>query len=114
MIVVLWRAGLRVQGALALAEHDLDQRRGWILVRRGKSGRRQPWRSSPMWRITAMISSLIGWSAALERRRRSNSARMLDRGQVREEALPSGAIGYRICDDRGPSGPSGAEGDTGS
>ena len=27
MIVVLWRAGLRIQEALALAEHDLDPRR---------------------------------------------------------------------------------------
>jgi site-specific recombinase XerD len=41
MIVVLWRAGLRVQEALALAEHDLDQRRGSILVRSGKGGRRR-------------------------------------------------------------------------
>jgi site-specific recombinase XerD len=40
MIVVLWRAGLRVQEALALAEHDLDPRRGSLLVRRGKGGRR--------------------------------------------------------------------------
>src|SRR3954447_5882898 len=32
MIVVLWRAGLRVQEALALAEYDLDHRRGWLLV----------------------------------------------------------------------------------
>jgi hypothetical protein len=53
MIVVLWRAGLRVQEALALAEHDLDQRRGSILVRSGKGGRRREvgmddwgWRSS--------------------------------------------------------------------
>jgi integrase len=38
MIVVLWRAGLRVHEALALTEHDLDQRRGSILVRRGKGG----------------------------------------------------------------------------
>jgi integrase len=30
MIVVLWRAGLRVQEALALAEHDLDHRHGSI------------------------------------------------------------------------------------
>jgi site-specific recombinase XerD len=41
MIVVLWRAGLRVQEALALMEHDLDQRRGSLLVRRGKGGRRR-------------------------------------------------------------------------
>jgi integrase len=38
IIVVLWRAGLRVQEAIALAEHDLDPRRGSILVRRGKGG----------------------------------------------------------------------------
>ena len=41
VIVVLWRAGLRVQEALALAEHDLDQRRGSLLVRFGKGGRRR-------------------------------------------------------------------------
>jgi len=38
---VLWRAGLRVQEALALTEHDLDQRRGSLLVRFGKGGRRR-------------------------------------------------------------------------
>ncbi len=41
MIVVLWRAWLRVQEALALAEHDLDPRRGSVLVRNGKGGRRR-------------------------------------------------------------------------
>jgi integrase len=41
MIVVLWRAGLRVQEALALAEHDLDHRRGSVLGRSGKGGRRR-------------------------------------------------------------------------
>jgi integrase len=41
MIVVLWRAGLRIQEALALAEHDLDQRRGSLLVRNSKGGRRR-------------------------------------------------------------------------
>jgi integrase len=35
LIVVLWRAGLRIQEALSLAETDLDQRRGSILVRAG-------------------------------------------------------------------------------
>jgi site-specific recombinase XerC len=41
MIVVLWRAGLRIQEALALTEHDLDPRRGSLLVRHGKGGRRR-------------------------------------------------------------------------
>jgi len=41
MIVVLWRAGLRVQEALALAEHDLDHRRGSLLIRNGNGGRRR-------------------------------------------------------------------------
>jgi hypothetical protein len=36
LIVILWRAGLRIQEALALAEADLDRRRGALLVRRGK------------------------------------------------------------------------------
>jgi integrase len=41
LIVILWRAGLRIEEALALAEADLDQRRGALLVRRGKGGRRR-------------------------------------------------------------------------
>jgi site-specific recombinase XerD len=41
MIIVLWRAGLRGQEALALAEPDLDPRRGSLLVRNGKGGRRR-------------------------------------------------------------------------
>jgi len=36
LIVVLWRAGLRIREALALAESDLDANRGAILVRHGK------------------------------------------------------------------------------
>jgi len=40
-IVVLWRGGLRIQEALALAEGDLDPRRGSMLVRAGKGGRRR-------------------------------------------------------------------------
>ena len=41
LIVVLWRAGLRIHEALALTEADLDARRGSVLVRRGKGGRRR-------------------------------------------------------------------------
>jgi hypothetical protein len=41
IIVVLWRAGLHVGEALALAESDLDPARGAVLVRRGKGGKRR-------------------------------------------------------------------------
>jgi integrase len=40
LIVLLWRAGLRIQEALMLTEGDLDQRRGSVLIRRGNGGRR--------------------------------------------------------------------------
>ena len=41
LMVVLWRAGLRISEALALSESDLDPSRGAILVRRGKGGKRR-------------------------------------------------------------------------
>jgi site-specific recombinase XerD len=41
LIVVLWRAGLRISEALALTESDLDPGRGSVLVRRGKGGKRR-------------------------------------------------------------------------
>jgi site-specific recombinase XerD len=41
LIVILWRAGLRIQEALALAESDPDPRRGALLVQPGKGGRRR-------------------------------------------------------------------------
>jgi site-specific recombinase XerD len=41
LIVVLWRAGLRISEALSLVESDLDQRRGSILVRAGKNDREE-------------------------------------------------------------------------
>jgi integrase len=41
LIVVLWRAGLRIGEALALTEADLEPARGSLLVRRGKGGRRR-------------------------------------------------------------------------
>jgi hypothetical protein len=41
LIVVLWRAGLRISEALALTESDLDPMRGAILIRRGKGGKRR-------------------------------------------------------------------------
>jgi integrase len=41
LIVILWRAGLRIGEARDLAETDLDASRGAVLVRRGKGGRRR-------------------------------------------------------------------------
>jgi site-specific recombinase XerC len=41
LIVLLWRAGLRISEALALAESDLDPHRGAVLVRHGKGGKRR-------------------------------------------------------------------------
>ena len=42
-----------------------------------------------------------------------NLRRMLDRSEVREEALPGGATGYRIADHRTAPSASGRQGQTG-
>jgi site-specific recombinase XerD len=41
LIVTLWRAGLRISEALALAESELDRTTGGVLVRRGKGAKRR-------------------------------------------------------------------------
>jgi site-specific recombinase XerD len=41
VIIVLWRAGLRISEALALNETDLDRDRGALLVRHGKGDKRR-------------------------------------------------------------------------
>jgi site-specific recombinase XerD len=41
LIVILWRAGLRISEALALAETDLESSRGSLLVRGGTGGKRR-------------------------------------------------------------------------
>jgi site-specific recombinase XerD len=41
LIIVLWRAGLRISEALALIEQDLDRREGSVLVRHGKGDKRR-------------------------------------------------------------------------
>jgi hypothetical protein len=47
LIVVLWRAVLRIQGALTLAEHDLHPRRGSLLAAtaRAAGAARSAWMS---------------------------------------------------------------------
>ena len=41
LIILLWRSGLRISEALALHEHDLNEREHSILVRSGKGGKRR-------------------------------------------------------------------------
>lgn len=41
LVVLRWRAGLRISEALALQESDLDRTRGAVLVRRGKGRKRR-------------------------------------------------------------------------
>lgn len=41
LVVVLWRAGLRIPEALVLTEADLEHAQGSLLVRRGRGGRRR-------------------------------------------------------------------------
>jgi integrase len=41
LVVLLWRAGLRISEALALTESDLDPMTGSVLVRSGKGGKRR-------------------------------------------------------------------------
>ena len=74
LIVVLWRAGLRICEALALAEADLDPRRGSLLVRRGKGGRRREvgmddwaWEQLAPWLSAGRAA---GRAAVLRRQRR--------------------------------------------
>jgi site-specific recombinase XerD len=69
LIVVLWRAGLRISEALALAESDLDRLRGSVLVRRGKGGKRRQvgmdrwaWEQLDPWlrvRVTLPVGALL-------------------------------------------------------
>jgi integrase len=100
-IVIMWRAGLRIREALALTEGDLDPRRGAVLVRRGKGGRRrevgmdvwgweqlEPWldvrRTLPVGPLLCVINGATsgrqwspGWCRAAARRRRGRSAASL-------------------------------------
>src|SRR3954452_968739 len=61
LIVMLWRAGLRIHEALSLGEVDLDPRRGSLLVRHGKGGRRREvgmdawgWQQLQPWLVTRL------------------------------------------------------------
>ena len=57
LIVVLWRAVLRIHEALTLTEHELNERRGSLLIRHGKGDRRREVGMDP-W-----ACSLAGWTS---------------------------------------------------
>jgi site-specific recombinase XerD len=82
-VVILWRAGLRISEAPSLSETDLEPRRGSILVRCGKGGKRrevgmdewawehiEPWRQHrltlPVGRFLCVVEGAtrgFAWSA---------------------------------------------------
>jgi hypothetical protein len=74
-IVVLWRAGLRIQEALALAEQDLDERRGSLLVRAGKGGRRREVGMTAIGSARPQVPTGVAETAALACQRASRSRR---------------------------------------
>ncbi len=102
LIVLLWRAGLRISEALSLAESDLDAVRGSVLVRQGKGGKRSevgmdrwawqhltPWLELPL-PVGALICVLSGSTrSALVCRSRTRSLRRLAvRAGVRRRFAP--------------------------
>jgi integrase len=61
LIVLLWRAGLRINEALTLTEHDLEPRAGSVLVRHGKGGRRRESAWTGGAGTTSGLGSSCGW-----------------------------------------------------
>ena len=98
VIVVLWRAGLRISEALALTETDLDRQRGAILIRAGKGGRRREvgmdrwaWEHLDPWlelRATLPVGALFCVLRGPTRGRPCAPAGM--RGQLRSAAQAAG------------------------
>jgi integrase len=100
LIVVLWRAGLRICEALALAEADLDPRRGSLLVRRGKGGRRREVGMDDWAWEQHSAGSRHGWRCRSGRCSASSTARRADgRGRPPRHAPSSGtSLARPACD----------------
>ncbi len=105
LIVVLWRAGLRIDEALSLAEPDLDHRRGSLLVPRGKGGRRPEvgmdewaWEQLAPWldvRLALPVGPLFCVVNGPTRGRRWSSAAA--RAELRRAAADAGASRPTSC-----------------
>jgi integrase len=100
VIVVAWRAGLRISEALALNETDLDHDRGALLIRRGKGDKRREvgmdrwaWSQLEPW---LEVRTTAGWTTVLRRTRTDAQSAMRTGGHTRT-APPRRAHG------RGPS-----------
>ena len=83
MIVVIWRAGLRVGEALTLVESDLDLGRGSILVRHGKGDKRREvgmdeWAWSQLAHVARAAPGVSGWAAVLRCRGTDGWRTMVD------------------------------------
>jgi hypothetical protein len=103
LVVVLWRGGLRVQEALALGERDLDPRRGSLLVRHGKGGRRRE-----------IGMDAWGWEQLRPCSRHASSSRS-GRCSASSTARPAGGPGRAPgCASSSAGSPPGRESDGGS
>jgi hypothetical protein len=60
LIVVLWRAGSRMNEALSLIETDLEEQRGSILVRHEKNDRRRQVGMDALWLFVAALQAVVG------------------------------------------------------
>jgi hypothetical protein len=121
LIVVLWRAGLRIHEALALGESDLDQRRGSLLVRRGKGGRRREVgmdglgpgttpavvyraRGPARWAAAVHRHGADAWTGMVSRRRAHRAAPRRRAGRC-AQALRAASAPSRARRRDGPRGP---------
>ena len=100
LIVVLWRAGLRIGEALALTETDLDERRGSVLVRHGKGDKRREvgmddwgWQQLQPQENVFTTEALDDWVEVLSRKRIPTIAGPLIR-------LDEQSDGHRVKQDR--------------
>jgi hypothetical protein len=100
LIVLLWRAGLRINEALTLTKHDLEPGTGSVLVRHGKGGRRREvgmdlwgWEHVRPWlelRIGMPVGPLL---CAVEGRTRGRTwAADAARAQLRRVAAKGGVL----------------------
>ena len=107
LIVILWRAGLRINEALTLAETDLEPRLGSILVRHGQGGKRhevgmdewgwehlEPWRQHrttlPFGPFPCVVDGPTRSALVADRRaRRAEAPRLGRRGTPAIRAAPA-------------------------